>query len=113
MTISRILPPSPLPLSRGVYQLGKGVIKIIVEEVRESARGLQERLVAKLRGPIQLTSCLQVCLCPCYRARWYLVHFVVDAPATEKVTLACNGVGSTIRVSEPENHNRLTVGDMT
>ncbi|CAB1114659.1 unnamed protein product [Ectocarpus sp. CCAP 1310/34] len=40
-----------------------GVIKMIVEEVRESARGLQERLVAKLRGPIQLTSCLQVVSC--------------------------------------------------
>ncbi|CAN0570767.1 unnamed protein product, partial [Ectocarpus sp. 12 AP-2014] len=38
-------------------------LSMIVEEVRESARGLQERLVAKLRGPIQLTSCLQVRLC--------------------------------------------------
>lgn len=34
---------------------------MIVEEVRTSARDLHERLVAKLRGPIQLTSCLQVC----------------------------------------------------
>lgn len=35
---------------------------MIVDEVRESARGLHDRLLAKLRGPIQLTSCLQVCL---------------------------------------------------
>eukprot|EP00903_Cladosiphon_okamuranus_P009789 g9306.t1 len=40
-----------------------GVIKMIVEEVRESARGLHERLMAKLRGPIQLTNCLQVVSC--------------------------------------------------
>eukprot|EP00752_Nemacystus_decipiens_P004544 g4148.t1 len=40
-----------------------GVIKMIVDEVRESARSLHERLVAKLRGPIQLTNCLQVVSC--------------------------------------------------
>ncbi|CAM9612385.1 unnamed protein product [Scytosiphon promiscuus] len=40
-----------------------GVIKMIVEEVRASARDLHDRLVAKLRGPIQLTSCLQVVSC--------------------------------------------------
>lgn len=33
---------------------------MIVDEVRESARGLHERLIAKLKGPIQLPTCLQV-----------------------------------------------------
>lgn len=33
---------------------------MIVDEVRQSARGLHERLLAKLRTSIQLTSCLQV-----------------------------------------------------
>lgn len=37
-----------------------GVIRMIVDEVRESARSLHDRLLAKLRGPIQLSNCLQV-----------------------------------------------------
>lgn len=61
-----LIPPPPLHKRTYPYfHVGVGVIKMIVEEVRASARELHERLVAKLRGPIQLTSCLQVCLGIC------------------------------------------------
>ncbi|CAM9519865.1 unnamed protein product [Choristocarpus tenellus] len=40
-----------------------GVVRMLVKEVRESTVGLHERLLAKLRGPIQLTTSLQIVSC--------------------------------------------------
>ncbi|CAN0112882.1 unnamed protein product, partial [Discosporangium mesarthrocarpum] len=61
-------PPSISAPSSGAEPCGQeteedhtpGVIHMMVKEVRESTAGLEERLLAKLQGPVQLTTCLPV-----------------------------------------------------